>query len=163
MSPDVATGDHFLHMQHGVGKVQSVEERSLYGSPSARYVQIHFARDDLTVTMLEKDLPETLRELVSEKEARQLLDVMKSCDSRPSSNWKTRANANQAALDSGDPFEYARVAKGLAQFQSDGELRLSDRQHFNRSLELLTEELACTLSKSTNQARRLIEKAIAAS
>lgn len=163
MTDTVSKGDRFLHLQHGVGLVRSVEERSLYGCPAARYVEMHFARDDLTVTMLEKDLPETVRKLVSAGEARELLDAMKSCDSKLSTNWKARANANQAALDSGDPFEYAKVAKGLAKFQSDGALRLCDRQHFNQSLDLLTEELACTLSKSTRQARKLIEKAIAPS
>ena len=76
---------------------------------------------------------------------------------------KARANANQAALDSGDPFKYVKVAKDLAKLESDGALRLCDREHFNRSVDLLTEELACALNKSQRQARKLIDQAIGAS
>ena len=153
-------GNHFLHLQHGIGKVQSVKERSFYGSPSARYVQMYFPREDLTVTVLEKDLPDQVRSLISAKEAKDLLDTMKAWDGKPSTKWKARANASQAALDSGNPFEYVKVAKGLAQLECEGALRLCDREHFNRSMDLLTEELACALGKTQTQARKLIDQAI---
>ncbi len=158
---NVARGNRFLHLQHGIGRVQSVEERSFYGSPSARYVQIYFKRDDLTVTVLEKDFPETVRKLISAGEARELLDVLTEWNGKPSTKWKARANANQAALDSGDPFEYVKVAKSLAQLESEGALRLCDREHLNLSMDLLTEELACALDKSQRQVRKLIDRAIA--
>ena len=159
---EVTKGNRFLHLQHGIGRVQSIEERSFYGSPSARYVQIHFERDDLTVTVLEKDFPDVVRKLISATEAKKLLDELEAWKGKPSTKWKSRANANQAALDSGDPFEYVKVAKGLAQLETQGSLRMSDREHYNLSMDLLTEELACALGKSERQARRMIDKAISA-
>lgn len=159
---EASKGHHFLHLQHGVGKVQSIGERSFYGAPSARYVKMYFARDDLTISVLEKDLPNVVRKLISSGEARELLDQLKALKAKPSTRWKARASANQSALDSGDPFEYVKVAKDLAKLESEGSLRMSDREHYALSIELLTQELACALGKTTLQTRKLIDKAIAA-
>jgi RNA polymerase-interacting CarD/CdnL/TRCF family regulator len=153
-------GKHFLHLQHGVGKVEGVRELSFGGQPSASYVQLFFPRDDLTVTVLEKDLTELVRNLVTAEEAKVLLKQVSEWKARPESSWKTRSNANQAALDSGDPLEYGKVAKNLAQLESEGSLRPCDKNHFNRSLDLLTEELSCALDKSQRQTRKLIDQAI---
>ena len=159
---NISKGNHFLHLQHGIGKVQSIQERSFYGCPEASYVQMYFARDQLTVTVLESDLSGVVRDLITAEQAKDLLGQVKAWKGKPESKWKVRANANQAALDSGDPFRYVKVAKALAQLDNEGTLRLCDKQHFNQSLDLLTEELAAALKKSPQQARKLIDQAISA-
>lgn len=156
----ISKGNHFLHLQHGVGKVEFIGEKSFYGSPAARYVEMYFSRDDLTVTVLEKDLPDIARKLISAEEALQLLEELKAFKGKASTQWKARANANQAALDSGDPSQYIKVAKSLSALDAEGSLRQSDREHYSRSLGLLTEELACALGKTRPQTRKLIDKAI---
>lgn len=125
-------------------------------------MQMYFARDQLTVTVLESDLSGVVRDLITAEQAKDLLGQVKAWKSKPESKWKVRANANQAALDSGDPFRYVKVAKNLAQLDNEGTLRLCDKQHFNQSLNLLTEELAAALKKSPQQARKLIDQAISA-
>lgn len=153
-------GEHVLHPQHGIGKIESICELSIGGHAPAHYAQLYFERDELTMTVLEEDLPGLVRSVVSSGEAEDLLDQLSSWKGKPTPQWKARANANQAAIDSGDPFEYAKVLKGLAQLGNEGPLRTSDRGHFNRSLYLLTEELACSLKKSPRQVSKLIVQAV---
>jgi len=104
----------------------------------------------------EQDLAETVRKPISASEARRLLDHLESWNGKVSSEWKARANANQVAMERGDPFSYAEVYKGLSKLEEAGTLRATDREHLNRSLDLLVEELANALGKTPEQARNQI-------
>ena len=148
------------HPQHGVGKVQSIKERSFYGSEAATYAELYFEREDLTLTLLKDDLPDAVRALISANKARKLLKELEAWDGQPSKQWKARANAHQAAIDSGDPFEYAKVYKELSRLDAEDTLRAGDRAHHKQTEELLVEELANSLKKTRRQARSLLEQAI---
>ena len=104
----------------------------------------------------EQDLDEMVRCPISAKEAKSLLDHLEKYEGQMSRQWKARANANQAAMDKGDPFGYAKVVKGLSKLEAEGTLRASDRTHLNQSLTFLSEELANALKTSTDKARELI-------
>ena len=69
------------------------------------------------------------------------------------------ANAHRAAIDSGDPFKYAKVFKELAWLEQSETLRAGDRQHYKQTEELLVEELADSLGKTRKQARKLLYSA----
>ncbi len=97
-----------------------------------------------------------MRSLITQKDAKRLLEELKSFKPRVSKQWKARANAHQAAIDRGDPFETAKVYKGLARLEAQDGLRAQDKAHLAQSLELLTEELACSLRKSPEQARKML-------
>jgi RNA polymerase-interacting CarD/CdnL/TRCF family regulator len=160
---DIRKDEHVLHAQHGVGKITSIRNRSFSGHAPATYVQLYFKRDELTMTVLQDDLPAVVRGLISSEQAEELLGQINAWNGKPETQWKARANAHQAAIDSGDPFEYSKVVKGLAQLESGGALRSCDREHLSKSLGLLTEELSCALNKSPQQVRRMLTQAIGAS
>ena len=159
---NIQSGASIHHPQHGIGKVKNVRERSFGGCAKARYAELYFKRQNLTLTILEKDLDNTVRSLISTKEAKELLEQIKTWDGKVSKQWKARANKHQAAIDRGDPFEYAKVYKGLSKLESQDGLRAQDKQHLAQSLELLTEELAWSLRKSEEQTRKMLTKLTAA-
>jgi RNA polymerase-interacting CarD/CdnL/TRCF family regulator len=156
---DIKLGDCLHHHQHGIGKVTSIRKRSFGGADAATFVELFFNRDKLTVTLRQDDLSDSVRNLITAKEANQLLDEMQQWEGKVSKQWKTRANAHQAAIDRGNPFEYAKVFKGLSLLEANDNLRAQDRAHLNQSLDLLTEELAFSLKKTPEQARRLLARA----
>ena len=92
-----------------------------------------------------------------------MLKELKQWDGKPSKQWKARANAHQAAIESGDPFAYAKVFKELCELESNETLRAGDRAHLKQTEELLVEELANSLGKSRRQAQGMLEKAITGS
>ena len=159
----IRKGEHVLHAQHGVGKIKSIRNRSFSGHAPARYVQLYFERDELTMTVLEEELPDVVRSLISFEEAEELLGQMSAWNGKPNEKWKARANAHQAALESGDPFEYVKVLKELTYLERQGELGLRDREHLSKSLYLITDELACAMKKSPRNVRRLLCQATGAS
>jgi len=159
-SINIQTGEHVHHPQHGVGKVQSIRKRSFYGHEAATYAQLYFERDDLTLTVLEKDLRTTVRTLVTPEQTGKLLDQIRSWDGKAKPQWKARAETHQAAIDGGDPFEYARAAKELSRMETVDELRPRDKANLARSLRLLTEEISRALKKTPAQAAELIQSAL---
>lgn len=160
---NIRRGEHVLHAQHGVGTIRSIRTRSISGHAAASYVELYFERDDLTMTVLEDDLPDAVRNLISSGEAWELLGQAHAWSGEAEAQWKVRANAHQAAIDSGDPYEYMKVLKELAKLESGGPLSSSDRVHLSKSLCLLTEELAHALKKSPQQVRKLLNQAVGAS
>ena len=122
-------------------------------------MELFFQRDKLTVTLRQEDLAGSVRNLITAREANQLLQEMQEWEGKVSKQWKTRANAHQAAIDRGNPFEYAKVFKGLSKLEAKDTLRAQDRAHLNQSADLLTEELAFSLKKTPEQARRMLSRA----
>ncbi|GGE66262.1 hypothetical protein GCM10011533_18160 [Streptosporangium jomthongense] len=96
---------------------------------------------------------------MSAKEAKKIINHLKSWQGKLSEQWKVRATANQAAIDKGDPFGYAEVVKGLSVMQEQGRLSATDRKHLNLGMEFLCEELANALGKTHDRVRQIIEKA----
>jgi len=131
----------------------------MYGH-NATYAKIYFARDNITFTLLEKDLANTVRALISADEAKELLKQIETWDGTAKSQWKARADAHQAAIEGGDPFKYARVVKELDQIDNEDELRPRDKANLTRALGLLTEEITQSLNKTPAQASKLIQKAL---
>lgn len=111
--------------------------------------------------MLADDVAENFRKLISAEEAEKILDRLKRWSGKPKAQWKARADAHQSALESGDPFECAKVFKGLNELEAKGSLRQQDRMHLKQSLELLTEEMARALKTRPSRASKLIFEAAA--
>jgi len=106
-------------------------------------------------------MSETIRNLISTEEAHDLLDQISEWNGKAKPARKARADTHQAAIDGGDPFECAKVLKGLNHLEDDGPLRPRDKAHLTQSLDLLTEELSHALNKRPAQTRKLINAAVA--
>jgi CarD family transcriptional regulator len=153
-------GDRIYHPSHGIGLVKSILNKSFFGENETRFVKFYFERDSLTWLVRATDIPGNIRRTINAKEARNVIKHMENWQGRMSEQWKSRANANQAVLDSGDPLRCAEVIKDLSIMREQGTLRAADRTHLNLGIEYLSEELASALGKSHDRVRHLIEKAV---
>lgn len=156
-------GDLCLSLKHGVGQILSIKDRSFGGHSKASYAELYFTSQDLTLILLESDMSETVRELVPAEKASELLTCLKEWSGAPNKAWKARAFAHQAAIEGGDPFENVKAFKELYGLSVEGALRTSDRQNYNKSLELLIEELMYSLGKTRQRVRKLIQDALGTS
>ena len=110
--------------------------------------------------MLKNDMPDTVRSLITTVEAKKLLKLIETWEGKPKKQWKARADAHLAAIEGGDPFQYAKAFTELSRMADAEELRLRDRSNLQQSRELLIEELARALKKTAPQAEKLIQKAL---
>ncbi|MEM9302941.1 MAG: hypothetical protein AAGE01_12555 [Pseudomonadota bacterium] len=122
------------------------------GEEPRRFVKLWFARAKLNIMMRPAALEDEVREVISAAEAKKVLKHIETCDSTMSQQWKTRTGRNEKAIASHDPFECARVYKGLSRFQAEGNnLRAADRKHMQTAFELLADELAAALDKPISE------------
>jgi RNA polymerase-interacting CarD/CdnL/TRCF family regulator len=114
----------------------------------------------LTFIILEKELLAQVRKLMPQKQAKEVLDMIRTWDGKPSSDWKIRSEAHQRAIDGGDPFENAKSYRELHEMDRKDALRPQDKAHLNQISQLLSEELARSLNKPDQQIRQLISEAL---
>jgi RNA polymerase-interacting CarD/CdnL/TRCF family regulator len=133
-----------------VGTIKNIEEKEILGS-KAIFVTMYFDRDDLKLTVGQKNLDSKIREVLDEEEAREVLDYLASCGAKLSKNWRARNKNNQERLTSGDPKALCDLIKGLIQLKRSkgGELSNSDRAQLNRAVEILAEELFFSLERDS--------------
>ena len=98
--------------------------------------------------------------MITTVEAKKLLKLIETWEGKPKKQWKARADAHLAAIEGGDPFQYAKAFTELSRMADAEELRLRDRSNLQQSRELLIEELARALKKTAPQAEKLIQKAL---
>lgn len=158
-SAKLCSGSAIHHPHHGIGKVQSTSERKFGGTSARKFTKLYFEREALTLILPMKDAAETVRSPINRKQARQILDHIETWEGRASKRWKARAATHQAAMDRGDPFEYAEVFKCLRQLEAEGSLRQTDRGHLDQAVNYLGDELSFALGTTSDQARELITRA----
>lgn len=125
-----------------------------------QFAILYFERQDLELSLPAKKLDESVRNPISAEVAQSLLDELSDSTEALDASWKVRSRRNQERLSSGDPHQLLQVYRGLASIKlQKGSLNNSDRQQFNQSLELLTEELAIALGKPEEQVKMLLEQA----
>ena len=98
--------------------------------------------------------------MIPGKQAKEVLNIVKTWKGKPSSAWKARSDAHQRAIDSGDPFEYAKAFRELHVMETEDALRPQDSAHLNQIGQLLREELARSLNKPAKQIEKLISDAL---
>ena len=87
-----------------------------------------------------------------------MLEHIENCDDAMNEQWKTRISKNERALEGGDPYELAKVFKGLSRMQDEGKtLRAADRKHMQTSFAILSEELSTALGKSRASVEALLQ------
>jgi RNA polymerase-interacting CarD/CdnL/TRCF family regulator len=155
----ISRGTTIHHPHHGIGRVQSIGKRSFSSSNDDQYAQLYFQREALTLILPMQDLADTVRSPITAKQAKQILAHIESWDGQASKRWKARATAHQAAMERGDPFEYAEIYKALSRLEADGSLRHTDRSHLNRATDFLADELSYALGKTPDQVRQMIAEA----
>jgi len=148
----ITQGDRIHHPHHGIGKVQSIRRRSFSGENGAKFAEIFFKRERITLMLRENSLDDTIRTPIGPTRAEKLLDHMKSWKVKVSDQWKARANAHQARMDEGDPIAYAEVYKSLREREQEESLSSADRKHLKQCTEFLSEELANAFGQSPGEA-----------
>jgi len=153
---NIIRGSAVHHPSHGIGQVESIRERNFEGANGAKFAQVYFKREALTLILPLQDAAEAVRSPVNRKQARQILEHIGSWSGTASKQWKARANAHQEAMERGDPFEYAEVFKSLHWLEAEGSLRNTDRAHLNQAMNFLVDELSFAFDKTPDRVRKLI-------
>ncbi|MBX3275772.1 MAG: CarD family transcriptional regulator [Sandaracinaceae bacterium] len=136
-------GDKSVHPHHGVGEVTAIEHREIAGQRKAFYT-LHLMTEG-TKVMVATDAAAKLglRRPVSRRESTKVLDILRdktiAVTSQP---WNRRYREYMEMLNSGSPYEVAKVLRDLSVIRGEKELSFGERGLLDKARNLLVGELA---------------------
>ena len=136
-------GDKSVHPHHGVGEVTAIEAKEIAGQKKNFYI-LKIVDSGMKV-MVATDAAARLglRKVISRNEAKKVLDVLRekkiAVTSQP---WNRRYREYIEMLNSGSPFEVAKVLRDLSLLKTDKELSFGERGLLDKAKSLLVTELA---------------------
>jgi CarD family transcriptional regulator len=140
---DFKIGDKSVHPHHGVGEVTAIEAKEIAGQKKTFYI-LKIVDNGMKV-MVATDAAQRLglRKVISRTEAKKVFDVLRekkiAVTSQP---WNRRYREYIEMLNSGSPFQVAKVLRDLSLLKGDKELSFGERGLLDKAKSLLVTELA---------------------
>lgn len=156
-------GDKSVHPHHGVGEVTAIEAKEIAGQKKNFYI-LKIVDSGMKV-MVATDAAQRLglRKVISRNEAKKVLDVLRekkiAVTSQP---WNRRYREYIEMLNSGSPFEVAKVLRDLSLLKSDKELSFGERGLLDKAKSLLVTELAVARRCKEERVQEEIEQILSA-
>lgn len=136
-------GDKAVHPHHGVGEVTSIENKDIAGSKRSFYILRILESDMKVMVPIESAKKVGLRKVISRNDAARVIDILKADEVAVNSQpWNRRYKEYTDMLNSGSPFEVAKVLRDLYRLKSDKELSFGERRLLDQARNLLVTELA---------------------
>jgi CarD family transcriptional regulator len=151
-------GDMAVYPAHGVGEVTDIQTRSLGGKERSFYILRVVENGMKIMVPVETAAAAGLRPLISRKDAKKVLEILKSDDIAVKTQpWNRRYREYMEMLKSGSPFEVAKVLRDLFRLKSDKDLSFGERRLLDTARSLLVTELALSLGKKEESVEKDIQ------
>ena len=139
-------GDKVVHPMHGAGVIDSIVQRKVAGKVEDYYL-LKLSVGSMTVMIPTGNTQEIgVRPIVSNEEAKKLLQALENIEVDMTQNWNRRYRENMVRLKSGDLLEVARVVKGLLLREGQRGLSNGERKMLRTAKQILISELVLAQS-----------------
>ena len=146
-------GELISYPMHGVGKVEAIEQKEIYGRTNTYYV-LCFRSDGVRVMLpVDRAADSNLRALIDEETALRVLEFLSADedDARQFANWNRRYRFNLDRLKTGDIFEMASVFKSLCVRDRERGLSSGEKNMFDNVRLFLSDELSAVFGTPSDQ------------
>ena len=134
-------GDLICYPMHGVGVVDSIEEKTVLGE-TARYYVLRFIIGKMTAMVPVNSAEQVgLRPVIAAEECTPVIDYMKTEPCEESDNWNQRYRDNHAKLRGGNIYDVADVVKCLKRRDELRGLSAGERKMLLTARQVLLAEL----------------------
>ncbi len=152
-------GDKAVYPAHGVGEITAIQKRTLAGKERAFYI-LKIVENGMKI-MVPVETAETtgLRNVISQKEAKEVIAVLKSDEIAVKTQpWNRRYREYMEMLKSGSPKEVAKVLRDLFRLRVDKDLSFGERRLLDTARTLLVSELALAMGSTDQEMKDEIHK-----
>lgn len=154
-------GDKVIYPHHGAAVIEDLTERDFLGEKK-QYFVLRLAYGDLTLMVPVDNTEEVgLREVVSKRDVKKVLDVLREDESRMPSNWSRRYKTNIEKIRSGDVFQVAEVVRNLSIRESEKGLSAGEKRMLAKARQILVSELVFAVGATVDKAEGMIDKVLA--
>lgn len=142
-------GDLAVYPAHGVGKIESIESKSIGGQKQDYYI-IRILENDMKIMIPIRNAESVgLRELIQSNEIPMVYDILKSREvSVNGGTWNRRYREYMEKIKTGSIYELAQVLRDLTVLKGDKELSFGERKMLDTARSLLLKEISIVRAMS---------------
>jgi CarD family transcriptional regulator len=150
-------GDLAVYPAHGVGRIESIEAKELYGQNQHFYI-MRILENNMVIMIPTQNAEHVgLREIVREEEVPKIFKILKAKNIEfDNQTWNRRYREYMEKIKTGSVYEVAEVLRDLFLLRLDKELSFGERKMLDTAKNLLVKELS--IAKKVNEEK--IEKDI---
>lgn len=135
-------GAKVVYPLHGVGIINSIEEKTVLGETRSYYI-IKLAISDMTVMIpTERSEELGLRLVVTDHDVKKALKLINSGFIEMEEDWKTRYQHNFEKIKSGSILDVAEVVRNLFHRNKVKELSIMEKKLYENAYRLLVDEIS---------------------
>ena len=157
-------GDKIVYPNQGVGIIEQISNRNLTGQAETFYL-LRLGSNGLRVMVPMTNVTNVgLRRVAKSSEVGNVLAFLNngSCKA-PAGDWKGRFKENSEKMRTGSLFQVAEVFKTLLVISQAKPLSFREKRMFDRSWQLLVDEIAVVRGWAKEQAEQQLVKALSKS
>jgi len=145
-------GEVAVYPGHGVGKIESIEEKEISGTKQAFYI-MRIIDSDMTIMIpVDGSHSAGLRYPIGSAEVMKVYDILKDKNFvHDTSPWNRRYKEYMERIKSGSIYEIAMVLRELYNLRTWKELSFGERKMFETARNLIKKELSIALSKNEDE------------
>jgi CarD family transcriptional regulator len=150
-------GDLAVYPAHGVGRIESIEAKELYGQNQHFYI-MRILENNMVIMIPTQNAEHVgLREIVREKEVPKIFKILKAKNIEfDNQTWNRRYREYMEKIKTGSVYEVAEVLRDLFLLRLDKELSFGERKMLDTAKNLLVKEIS--IAKKVNEEK--VEKDI---
>ena len=136
-------GDLAVYPAHGVGRIESIESRNLYGSSQNFYIMRILENNMIIMIPISNAGNVGLRELIKEEEVSKIFKILREkAVEFDNQSWNRRYREYMEKIKTGSVYEVAQVLRDLYLLKLDKELSFGERKMLDTAKSLLVKEIS---------------------
>lgn len=152
-------GDMAVYPAHGVGKIESIEQRQVGSRTQSFYVMKILDSSMVIMIPTESCKNVGLRNIISAKDVGKVYDILNEKDvAIEHQPWNQRYREYMEKIKTGSVYEIASVLRDLFLLREDKDLSFGERKMMDTAKNLLVKEIALAHELNETQVERDIER-----
>ena len=145
-------GQLAVYLAHGVGRIESVQEREVSGTPAEFYIMRLLDTDMIIMIPTNNARNIGLRDVIDNHAVSQVYDILRSRPGRLNNQtWNRRYRDYMDKIKTGSPFRVAEVLRDLTLLKSEKDLSFGERKMLDTAKNLLIKELSLVNEKEETE------------
>lgn len=157
---DFKIGEKVVYPNHGIGVIESIQERQGQDSADKFYRLRLLANDSTVMVPLENINQVGLRRVISKKEITGVFGILKGNEVAVTRDWKGRYQENSDKMRTGEIQAVALVLKSLTLLSHKKSLSYRERRMLDKARYLIVSEIAEVEKIPEEKAEARVERAV---
>ena len=141
-------GQLAVYPAHGVGRIESVQEREVSGTPSEFYIMRLIDTDMIIMIPTTNARNIGLRDVIDNQAVGEIYEILRSRPARLNNQtWNRRYRDYMDKIKTGSPYRVAEVLRDLTLLKTEKDLSFGERKMLDTAKNLLIKELSLVNEK----------------